>query len=420
MRTSTLHSRGSSEMSARFFGAAANIGSSIRVSGQSNSSIRMASSGSTPPIVPSSVSVDGLSVRNPSPNGKNLQPLDTSAAPKTPVHSAVGNSTSNRLASFIRRTKSTDEHGNVSFKLEEKVELQIPQQDRSAFGAAVADIGRRRPVVDLRRVPGAEVFADKALISYLKIMVEINRSRMLASYRLDPRLLNAKTTEFRVRLGFGLHAGWAIEGAVGSLQKVDATYLSPHVNMAARMETASRQYGVPLLFSQSFFEILSPCAQGYCRKLDVITVKGSELPTAVYTYDVNQNQVFKDVKKKKRNNQSVSGTLNLEEPLTPLDPGYYTPASDTADVFEHDVDIKQLHNHVSEQFLTKFKDGVNSYIQGDWTNARYYLESANTIMMQGNPSFDCDGPSRTLLRHMELFNYRAPSDWRGYRSLTNK
>jgi len=51
-------------------------------------------------------------------------------------------------------------------------------------------------------------------------------------------------------MGFGLHAGWAIEGAVGSVQKVDATYLSPHVNMAARLETASKQYGVPLLASQ--------------------------------------------------------------------------------------------------------------------------------------------------------------------------
>jgi hypothetical protein len=38
-------------------------------------------------------------------------------------------------------------------------------------------------------------------------------------------------------MGFGLHAGWAIEGAVGSLQKVDATYLSPHVNMAARYDS---------------------------------------------------------------------------------------------------------------------------------------------------------------------------------------
>ena len=28
------------------------------------------------------------------------------------------------------------------------------------------------------------------------------------------------TRDFKVRMGFGLHAGWAIEGAVGSLQKV--------------------------------------------------------------------------------------------------------------------------------------------------------------------------------------------------------
>ena len=58
-------------------------------------------------------------------------------------------------------------------------------------------------------------------------------------------------------MGFGLHAGWAIEGAVGSLQKVDATYLSPHVNMAARLETSSRQYGVPVLMSEKFYELMS-------------------------------------------------------------------------------------------------------------------------------------------------------------------
>ena len=54
-------------------------------------------------------------------------------------------------------------------------------------------------------------------------------------------------------MGFGLHAGWAIEGAVGSIHKVDATYLSPHVNMAARLETSSRQYGVPILISQNAY-----------------------------------------------------------------------------------------------------------------------------------------------------------------------
>ena len=36
-------------------------------------------------------------------------------------------------------------------------------------------------------------------------------------------------------MGFGLHHGWAIEGAIGSEHKVDVSYLSPHVNMSARL-----------------------------------------------------------------------------------------------------------------------------------------------------------------------------------------
>jgi class 3 adenylate cyclase len=50
-------------------------------------------------------------------------------------------------------------------------------------------------------------------------------------------------------MGFGLHVGWAIEGAIGSEFKIDASYLSPNVNLAARLEAASRQYGVSLLIS---------------------------------------------------------------------------------------------------------------------------------------------------------------------------
>ena len=34
---------------------------------------------------------------------------------------------------------------------------------------------------------------------------------------------------YRVRMGFGIHAGWAIEGAIGSEYKIDASYISPHV-----------------------------------------------------------------------------------------------------------------------------------------------------------------------------------------------
>ena len=36
-------------------------------------------------------------------------------------------------------------------------------------------------------------------------------------------------------MGFGLHMGYGIEGAVGSTYKIDASYLSPNVNIAARL-----------------------------------------------------------------------------------------------------------------------------------------------------------------------------------------
>ena len=33
-------------------------------------------------------------------------------------------------------------------------------------------------------------------------------------------------------MGFGLHVGWAIEGAIGSEYKIDASYLSPNAFIA--------------------------------------------------------------------------------------------------------------------------------------------------------------------------------------------
>ena len=95
------------------------------------------------------------------------------------------------------------------------------------------------------------MLSDKALIGVLKVIVDINRDVQLLTFTMT------KGSAFLLRMGFGLHAGWAIEGAVGSLQQVDATYeyLSPHVNMAARMEAATRQFGVSILMTRNFFKV---------------------------------------------------------------------------------------------------------------------------------------------------------------------
>jgi len=62
--------------------------------------------------------------------------------------------------------------------------------------------------------------------------------------------------------------------------------------MAARAQAATKQFQVSLLMTRSFFKLLSDPAQQTCRKIDVVTVKGSNVPMPIYTYETFQNQVF--------------------------------------------------------------------------------------------------------------------------------
>ena len=176
---------------------------------------------------------------------------------------------------------------------------------------------------------GLDVMADKALIGFLKVIVEINRDPQVLAYRDDGRLAQ-DGVDFKLRMGFGLHSGWAIEGAVGSLKKVDATYLSPHVNMSARMMAATRQFGVSILMTERFHEVMTDEAKIQCRKIDVVTVKGSAVPMPIYTYDTLQDQVFPTLTTPKFSN------LDLDEVLTKK-AEEYEPKQ-----WEQDDDLKQL------------------------------------------------------------------------------
>ena len=52
---------------------------------------------------------------------------------------------------------------------------------------------------------------------------------------------------------------------MGSRFKIDASYLSPNVNMAARLEAATKQFGVPLLISGHLYDYFTEETQSFCR-----------------------------------------------------------------------------------------------------------------------------------------------------------
>src|SRR4051794_32396676 len=96
-----------------------------------------------------------------------------------------------------------------------------------------------------------------SVLSFVKIISSLKRSRKLVKYK-EHKGLNERMPNYSVKMGFGLHVGWAIEGAIGSFYKIDASYLSPNVNMASRLEAATKQFGVPLLISGELCAAMSP------------------------------------------------------------------------------------------------------------------------------------------------------------------
>lgn len=69
-------------------------------------------------------------------------------------------------------------------------------------------------------------------MGYIKCIANINQYKHILDYSKNKRLCEV-IPNFKVNMGFGLHVGWAIEGSIGSFYKIDASYLSPHVNISA-------------------------------------------------------------------------------------------------------------------------------------------------------------------------------------------
>lgn len=95
----------------------------------------------------------------------------------------------------------------------------------------------------------------------------------------------------RPQLSFGLHMGWTIEGAIGSDSKIDACYLSPHLQIAYRIEEMCSFYDMQILLSESLYNLMSLKARNTLRKIDVITMKEGKEPKGIYTFDLSFNNM---------------------------------------------------------------------------------------------------------------------------------
>merc|ERR1719167_2154720 len=129
--------------------------------------------------------------------------------------------------------------------------------------------------------------ADMSMMAFTRILGAVHRSPVLAAYRGHPGLQQRLGKNCRVNLSSGLHYGWAIEGAVGSEFKIDASYLSPNVSIAESVERATQIYGVNILVAQSVVRICTPPVAAKCRLIDRVIMTGSAQPMELYVIDLD-------------------------------------------------------------------------------------------------------------------------------------
>lgn len=83
-----------------------------------------------------------------------------------------------------------------------------------------------------------------------------------------------------VDIGIGLNTDVVVSGNIGSKKRMDYTIIGDGVNLAARLESACKQYGAHILISEFTYKALK--GTYYSRELDFVVVKGKTKPVAIY------------------------------------------------------------------------------------------------------------------------------------------
>ena len=314
--------------------------------------------------------------------------------------------------------------------------------------------------------------ADKALLSVVTTLFALNHDEhYIESLGIEARDRLMQKIESRdgpvVQMGFGLHLGKAVQGAIGSQRKLDATYVSEAVEFSEFLESSTKQYGVKMLMSDAFFDALSPSIGRECRQVDQLIcqnegedyIDDSELletgeKILLYTYDMDMEALWRDQDRDGGDTPSTSpskahrrtnalsnksgssfhksifrtskgasaedgassaeaivrnyGELN-DRGMPSTMPPLVLPQANA--MYTHLLwgthDIKKVRKRFSDGFVRqKFSEGLIAYYERDWERAK---DCFQTILDQVE-----DGPSHYFMKQMEASGGVPPRNFLPY------
>ncbi len=189
--------------------------------------------------------------------------------------------------------------------------------------------------------PGPSSAAIRAAVEMIEKAEELNRTGEDPIWR-------------SLKMGMGLHRGELMLGTVGSPDRLDTTVVGDTVNLASRLEGATKFYQTPILMSDAVYKEAQSEDGFLIREIDSVKVQGKNEPVVLFeSFDADPE----DVKARKK--------ALLEQHLTAL---YKFKARDFSDALR---DFRELLNHspddrVARIYVERCENFMESPPPDDW------------------------------------------------------
>jgi adenylate cyclase len=163
-----------------------------------------------------------------------------------------------------------------------------------------------------------------------------------------------------IDMGLGLNTDTVVSGNIGSPKRMDYTIIGDGVNLAARLESACKQYSARIIISVNTFDKLKGTYR--IRYIDDVVVKGKTEPVGIYeVLDYHTDETFPNV-----------------------------------------MDV-----------VNYFNEGRKHYRSGNWDKAIDNFQQA----LRFNPE---DNLSNIYIERCEILKKDTPTDWDGVWKMTTK